>query len=359
MQIELTDVSKQEGGETWIHPTSLKLQPGAFNILLGKTLAGKTTLLRLMAGLEKPTSGRIWFQGKDVTKLPVRQRDIAMVYQQFINYPNWRVYDNIASPLKIAGHGDARIKRRVSEVCELLQLTSLLRRYPHQLSGGQQQRLALARALVKRARLILLDEPLANLDYKLREELREELPGLFAGSGTTVVYATTEPGEALLLGGHTAALHEGRVCQYGATHQVFKEPANRVSASTFSDPPLNCAEVEKSGARFSIDADIHWPVDARYRHLADGRYLLGLRPHQLLLHRAAAHSVRLKGRVDISEINGSESLLHVSVKNYQWVSQLHGVHALEPGSDTPLYFDPLRCFLFDAHGNRVAAGGPA
>ena len=352
MNIELHKVLKEYAGETWIHPTSLQLKSGAFNVLLGKTLAGKTTLLRLLAGLEKPTSGEIRFDGRDVTALSVQRRNIAMVYQRFINYPNWTVYDNIASPLKIAGHSATRIKQQVAEVCDLLKLDDLLRRYPSELSGGQQQRIALARALVKQAKLILLDEPLANLDYKLREELREELPRLFADSGTTVVYATTEPTEALLLGGHTAALHHGRVCQYGATHAVFKHPANRIAASTFSDPPLNCAEVEKKDDRFWIDESIHWPATPPQRQLVDGAYWLGFRPHQVTIE-ATANSVVLTGRIDISEINGSESLLHFSVNQYQWVSQLHGVHKLAPGTEARLYFAPQQCFLFDRAGNRV------
>ena len=356
MEVRLDHVLKREGGDTWIHPTSLTLKSGVFNILLGKTLAGKTTLLRLLAGLEKPTAGDIWFDRAKVTSLSVRRRDIAMVYQQFINYPNWRVVDNIASPLKVAGVAKAEIERRVGEVCELLRLTPLLKRYPRELSGGQQQRIALARALVKRAKLILLDEPLANLDYKLREELREELPGLFADSGTTVVYATTEPGEALLLGGYTAALHEGQVCQYGATHEVFKNPANHISALTFSDPPLNCAAIEKKQGRLWLDADIHWDAPPAHQHLADGRYLLGLRPHLLTLQPNGEECVRLNGRIDLSEINGSESLLHVSVKQHQWVAQLHGVHKLAAGNDAPLYLDPRRCFLFDADGNEVTRG---
>ena len=359
MEVELKNVQKHGVTETWLHPTSLKLKPGVFNVLLGKTLAGKTTFLRLLAGLEKPTSGEIWFDRKNVTTLPVQRRNIAMVYQQFINYPNWRVYDNIASPLTVA-HRRARlsrseIKRRVGEVCELLKLTRLLQRYPHELSGGQQQRIALARALVKQARLILLDEPLVNLDYKLREELREQLPELFAHSGATVVYATTEPTEALLLGGYTATLHQGNVCQYGPTGEIFKNPANQISALTFSDPPLNCASIEKKQDRFWIDRDISWPLHANCRHLADGPYLLGFRPHQLSLQATGANSVRLNGRIDISEINGSESLLHFSVNQYQWVSQLHGVHKLEPGTDAQFYFNPQQCFLFDPAGNKVAA----
>ena len=354
MDIELKNVAKQGDNETWIHPTSLQFNSGAFNVLLGKTLAGKTTLLRLLAGLDKPTAGRICFDGEDVTTRSVQRRNVAMVYQQFINYPNWRVYENIASPLKIAGLPSAQIRRRVHDMCELLRLTPFLKRHPHELSGGQQQRIALARALVKQAKLVLLDEPLANLDYKLREELREELPGLLAHSGTTVVYATTEPTEALLLGGYTATVHEGTIRQYGATHEVFKNPANRISALTFSDPPLNCAAVEKKAQCFRVDEDIHWPVDDAHRHLADGPYLLGFRPHQVSLRTTGADSVAFNGRIDISEINGSESLLHFTVNRYQWVSQLHGVHKLEPGTDARFYLNPRHCFLFAPEGNRVA-----
>ena len=353
MDIELKNVSLQVAGETHIHPTSLRLKSGRFNVLLGKTLSGKTTLLRLMAGLEKPTAGTIWFDDNNVTAVTVQQRNIAMVYQQFINYPSWKVYDNIASPLKIAGYSSVQIKQRVGEVCELLKLTPLLQRYPSELSGGQQQRIALARALVKRAGLILLDEPLANLDYKLREELREELPGLFADSGTTVVYATTEPTEALLLGGYSVALHEGKVSQYGVTHRVFQEPANLISAVTFSDPPLNCADVEKKDHRFWVEPDIHWAVPTKYQHLADGRYLLGFRPYQLSLNATTPECICLNCRIDISEINGSESLLHFTVNRYQWVAQLHGVHQLAPTTSTRFYLNPQHCFLFDGVEHQV------
>ena len=154
-----------------------------------------------MAGLVKPTSGEVWFGGRNVTGVPVQRRRVSMVYQQFINYPNLSVFENIASPLRVVGTAAAERHARVGRIAELLGLTPLLDRKPNELSGGQQQRTALARALVKDADLVLLDEPLANLDYKLREALRDELPRLFADRGVSVVYATTEPTEALLLGG--------------------------------------------------------------------------------------------------------------------------------------------------------------
>src|SRR5204862_529458 len=194
-----------------ISDVTLELPHGSLTVLLGPTLAGKTSLMRLMAGLDAPTSGRIRFDGADVTGVPVARRNVAMVYQQFINYPSLTVYENIASPLRVARRPRDEIERRVKEIAALLKLESVLSRLPLELSGGQQQRTAIARALVKQARLVLLDEPLANLDYKLREELRTELPRIFEASGAIFVYATTEPSEALLLGGNTLCMWEGEV----------------------------------------------------------------------------------------------------------------------------------------------------
>jgi len=180
--------------------------------------------MRVMAGLDRPGRGRVLVDGADVTGVPVRRRSVAMVYQQFVNYPTLSVYENIASPLRVAGLPRAEIEARVRDAARLLRLDPLLRRTPAQLSGGQQQRTAIARALVKRADLVLLDEPLANLDYKLREELREELPALFAQTGAILVYATTEPMEALLLGGRTTTLWEGRVTASGPAAAIYRAP---------------------------------------------------------------------------------------------------------------------------------------
>jgi len=181
--LELEHVTKTVGGADHIRDVSLQLRPGTLNVLLGPTLSGKTTLMRLMAGLDQPSKGRILSDGKDVRGIPVQKRNVAMVYQQFINYPAMTVYDNIASPLKVAGVDKATIKREVGRAAELLRLTPYLDRTPLNLSGGQQQRTALARAMVKQAGLVLLDEPLANLDYKLREELREAMQTYYGMMG--------------------------------------------------------------------------------------------------------------------------------------------------------------------------------
>lgn len=217
MSLVLNGVSKVVEGQSHIYPTDLTLERGTMNVLLGPTQSGKTTLMRLMAGLDVPATGSILWEGRDVTGMRVQDRKVAMVYQQFINYPSMTVYQNIASPLKLMGLKRAEIDRKVREAADLMQLGPLLDRKPLELSGGQQQRCALARALVKDAGLVLLDEPLANLDYKLREELRAEIPRIFEESGAIFVYATTEPEEALLLGGNVATMWEGRITQFGPT----------------------------------------------------------------------------------------------------------------------------------------------
>ena len=252
MALELRNVTKNVGAETLIHETSLRFEPGGFNILLGATNAGKSTLIKLMAGLERPSQGEVWVDGQNVTGQNPQRRKIALVHQFFINYPHMTVYENIASPLRVAGLETSDVDRRVNEAADVLQLRPMLDRHPQELSGGQQQRTALARAIVKESKAIFLDEPLANLDYKLREELREQLPDILGERGTVVVYATSDPTEALLLGGHTALVHEGRITQFGRTTEIYRSPADLISARVFSDPPINPCPDPKTRRSYSI-----------------------------------------------------------------------------------------------------------
>lgn len=350
MTIELRNVTFRVGAETHIYETDLALEAGEFNILLGTTLSGKTTLMRLMAGLEKPTTGEVRANGKNVTGVPVQKRSVAMVYQAFINYPSFSVYDNIASPLKVAGLNKDQINEKVHRFADLLKLTPMLQRLPSELSGGQQQRTALARALVKGADLVLLDEPLANLDYKLREELRDELPKLFSDMGATVVYATSEPLEALMLGGHTATLKEGRVVQFGATSEIYRAPTTLESAQVFSDPPINTATIKKQGNRAMLGEKINWELPEKISALADGEYSIGLRPHHLL---PEGEGVRVEGEVQIAEISGSESIIRVNVNNNSWVCEAHGVHSYEYGEKADFIFDTKNCMYFDSDNRLI------
>jgi glycerol transport system ATP-binding protein len=351
----LENVSRVVGAETHIHPTTLTLQKGTINLLLGPTLSGKTSLMRLMAGLDRPTTGRVLMDGQDVTGVAVRHRNVAMVYQQFINYPSLTVYENIASPLRVKGAARAEIDAKVREAAGLLKLEDHLEKTPLQLSGGQQQRTAIARAVVKGAGLVLLDEPLANLDYKLREELRVELPRIFEKSGAIFVYATTEPSEALLLGGSTATLNQGRVTQFGPTIDVYRRPADRVTAETFSDPPMNFVRAEIRGGRVALGDAPLFAATGPLAGLPDGAYTLGFRPHHVALAPEGPHPIALSGTVGVSEITGSESYIHMDVGADRWIALVPGVLNLHPGDRLDIYVDPASFFVFAPDGRLAAA----
>ncbi|MCP3892911.1 MAG: ABC transporter ATP-binding protein [Desulfobulbaceae bacterium] len=353
MQLELRNVSKKVGQEFHITDISLTFEAGTLNILLGPTLSGKTSLMRLMAGLDQPTSGTVHFSGKDVTGVAVQKRNAAMVYQQFINYPNLSVYENIASPLRIAKVADGEIKKRVAKVAALLKLENMLTRSPQELSGGQQQRTALARALVKEADLVLLDEPLANLDYKLREELREELPRIFSETGSIFVYATTEPSEALLLGGNTVSLHQGKVTQFGSTIDVFTRPHNLITAKTLSDPPLNTLPVTKLNNKMLYKSHVDIPVLGKLPQLPDDDYTIGFRPHHLYLQRSNDSEIGVRAKVAVTEITGSESYVHVDVAGVRWVLLAPGIHNFDVHETIEIFLDPSTFYVFDRNDSLV------
>ncbi len=357
MSVTLDHVSRVVDGVTTIRDVSLTLQRGTLSVLLGPTLSGKTSIMRLLAGLDRPTTGRVLVDDKDVTGADVRQRSVAMVYQQFINYPSLSVYENIASPLRVQGKPREEIEKRVAEAARLLRLEPYLKRTPLQLSGGQQQRTAIARALVKGADLVLLDEPLANLDYKLREELRAELPRIFEASGAIFVYATTEPSEALLLGGRTICMWEGQALQAGDTATVDRRPDTLRVGQVFSDPPMNIVEIEKRGGSVHYAGGVTAPAVGLYADLPDGNYRAGFRPHQLGLAKGDASHGRhaFPATVSVTEITGSESFVHLARDGKNWVAVLHGVHEYEPGESLDAVLDPANVFVFDAADRLVAA----
>ena len=369
--LRLANIARRVDSHNALQDISLELKRGELNILLGPTLSGKTSLMRVMAGLDRPDSGELTFDGESVIGVPVQRRELAMVYQQFINYPSLSVYENIASPLRVAGLDKQEIEARVAQAAQLLKLEPYLNRKPANLSGGQQQRVALARALVKRASLVLLDEPLANLDYKLREELRAELPMLFAELGAVLVYATTEPSEALVLGGKTACLNRGRVEQFGPTLDLYRDPDTLMAARLFSDPPLNSLALSRGngGLRFAgaeqplpaaVTAEL---VNALPADEVESTLTLAVRGHHLRLGSDVAHAsepsareslIEIRGTVDVTEITGSESFVHFTFMGQSWVALLDGIHALPGGAAITLYARPHDCFLFNTQtGKRV------
>jgi glycerol transport system ATP-binding protein len=354
MTLTLDGVSKVVQGQVHIHTTVLTLEKGTMNVLLGPTLSGKTSLMRLMAGLDKPQAGRILWNGEDVTGMRVQDRGVAMVYQQFINYPTMSVYENIASPMRLLGKPKAEVDAAVRHAAAMMKLDSMLDRRPLELSGGQQQRCALARALVKNAGLVLLDEPLANLDYKLREELRVEIPKIFEATGSIFVYATTEPEEALLLGGNTATLWEGRVTQFGPTAEVYRRPVDATTARVFSDPPMNFLKISKTGKRLMFGDGQSVEAAGALARLPDGRYTAGFRPNHVEIERHTPEAMVFRTKLAVYEITGSETFIHLDHHGERWVGLLRGVRDLRIGAELPVYLDPSHVYTFGEDGSLVA-----
>jgi len=355
MPLVFDKIGRTVGGEVHLHPTDLRLEPGSFNTLLGRTGAGKTTLLRLMAGLDRPTSGRVSKGGRDVTRCPVRKRNVAMVYQQFVNYPNFTVYENIASPLKVAGVEPRERDRRVRETAEMMHLGTSLDRLPTELSGGQQQRSALARALVKRAELLLLDEPLVNLDFKLREELRLELRNLLSGSDAIVVYATAEPHEAMALGGNTVIVDAGRLLQQGQATDVYRRPVNVRAAELMSDPPMNVVtgRMLDDTIQFGNGDPVARP--AHLKELSNGRCLFGVRPNHVSTRNGEPGDIEIRSRVNLTELSGSDTSIHFDHGGAAWVSRQEGIHPRDIDEPLRAFILPKKVFVFYRDGRLMAA----
>ena len=355
MGLSLQNIDKIIGREIHLKDVSLDFESGSRNVLLGRTLAGKTSLLRIMAGIDRPTHGKILIDGKDITGVWVRKRSVAMVYQQFINYPSLTVYKNIASPLKVSGVAKAEIDRRVRETAKMLHIDNLLDRLPAELSGGQQQRIAIARALVKDAQLLLLDEPLVNLDYKLREDLRIELQEIFERREAIVVYTTTEPTEALMLGGNVVVIDEGRVLQTGATPDVYHNPANTKVAEVFSDPPINYLPCTVAGQTARLGENTGFKLTNHLQSLPAGQYTFGVRSNHLSLRRTSTEDTKIRTKVQLAEINGSETFIHANYDNSRLVVQEDGVLPHRMGTEISIYVHPSSFFVFDQAGVLVAS----
>jgi glycerol transport system ATP-binding protein len=339
--LTLQNVDKLVGREIHLKDVSLAFERGSRNVIFGRTLAGKTSLLRIMAGIDRPTHGKILIDDNDVTGVSVRKRSVAMVYQQFINYPSLTVFKNIASPLKISGIKKAEIDRRVRETAESLHIEDLLDRLPAELSGGQQQRIAIARALVKNADLLLMDEPLVNLDYKLREELRIELQDIF------------ERREAL--GGNIVVIDEGRILQTGSTSEVYHNPSTTKVAEVFSDPPINYLTGSVQGAKAHLGDGIEFPLIDHMQGLPPGQYTFGVRSNHLFLSRTSSEDTELRGTVELAEINGSETFIHIQYDNSRLVVQEDGVHPHRIGSKISIFVSPCCFFVYDSDRKLVSS----
>ncbi|RVX47722.1 carbohydrate ABC transporter ATP-binding protein (CUT1 family) [Nonomuraea polychroma] len=358
MTLILDGVSVRQRGETWLDDIHLELSNG-MTTLVGPMTAGKTTLMRVAAGLQTPDSGRVVVHGKDVTGISVRKRSVAFVYQQFINYPSLAVYENIASPLRLDPRfrSKSEIDRRVREVAELMGIAGLLDRRPAELSGGQQQRTAIARALARPVDVLLLDEPLANLDFKLREQLRADLKTMFADAPGVVLYSTADPNEALTFAAPTVVLGEGRVQHVGDVAEMYAHPPTLAVAATLSDPPLNLLPGVVREGRIEV---LGTSFPAPRAHATGHDVMLGIRPHQVRIAREGPGALELPAEIRLAEVTGSATFLHLLLQgDRHLVAHLPGTQLFTPGETTVAYVDPTHVFVFDEAGGRLLATSAA
>lgn len=307
---DLTFAGNQEG-------ISHRFAPGSITVVLGRNNAGKTWLARSIAGLESSPSGTIWIDGQDVSQLGARDRRVGLVYQAFVNYPTLTVYQNIASPLVALKRSREAIRQTVRELAERLQIEALLERSPSELSGGQQQRVAIARALAQGGSVLVMDEPLVNLDYKLREELQLQLRDLLSSGELVVVYTTSDPQDAFKLGDEVLLLDAHRVLQGGPPLEVYREPKTLAIADLMSDPGVNV-----------VDANT------------------ALRPEHLALERRAATDIEFQTELVGLETNGSETFLHCQRDARVWVVKLQGMVDIALGTACALFAHPADVLRF-------------
>jgi len=345
-------ISFSSGTEPFLYESDFQLEEGSFNVILGPTMSGKTTLLRLIAGLERPTKGKITHDGRDITSHNARKRSISFVYQFFVNYPNMTVAKNIASPMRAEGLPKSKIDSEVEKIANLLRLTPYLNRYPAELSGGQQQRVAIGRALAKKSEIILLDEPFVNLDYKLREELRDELPKFFAGQSRIIVYTTTEPNEALLLPGTLFTMDCGKITAYGKTMEMFRRPPNLLTASIFSYPPVNIIRTRFEGGEFRGEGGFSYkPAGKEFK---DSDYTLAVRPFCLKTGSGGqGKDIELDARVTFTELAGAESYTHVKFGEHKWIMHEHKLVNYEIAQQIKVFINPADVMIFDNAGNNL------
>lgn len=359
-RVRIEQLTKRVGGSLHLEGIDACFEPGSFTVLLGATRSGKTSLLRQVAGLDTPSSGGVAFETQDGQPMERSRHKIAMVVQEFINYPSMTVFENIASPLRASTKlGKAEIETRVIAAARRFQLEPLLKRLPSDLSGGQQQRTALARAMIKEAAVVLLDEPLANLDYKLRDELREDIRSTFQGSESVVIYASTDPQEALGFGGQTAVLHEGRLLQQGPARMVYQAPCHVHVAAAVGDPPMNLWQAELADGWFVLSEQVRFACPEHLARLEPGPWCIGLHAHHMHLEASAVANCLISASVELAEVHGSQTALHLSHGSTQFMAQAQGLYELAPGDALDLFFDPAQAYAFDPQGElRCAPPAP-
>ncbi|QYN00158.1 ABC transporter ATP-binding protein [Pseudomonas protegens] len=366
--LELRNVNKTYGAglPDTLKNIELKIDDGEFLILVGPSGCGKSTLMNCIAGLENISGGAILVDDADISGMSPKDRDIAMVFQSYALYPTMSVRDNIAFGLKIRKMPAAEIDAEVARVAKLLQIEHLLTRKPGQLSGGQQQRVAMGRALARRPKIYLFDEPLSNLDAKLRVEMRTEMKLMHQRLKTTTVYVTHDQIEAMTLGDKVAVMKDGIIQQFGTPKQIYNDPANLFVASFIGSPPMNFIPLRlqrKDGRLLALldsgQARCELPLGPQDAGLEDREVILGIRPEQIALAAGEANGLpTIRAEVQVIEPTGPDTLVFVTLNGTKVCCRLAPDQAPEAGETLTLQFDPARVLLFDAQsGERLGAAG--
>jgi multiple sugar transport system ATP-binding protein len=344
--VKMEKVSKRHGETTVLHGVDLEIKAGEFFVLLGPSGSGKTTTLRILAGLEPVSGGQVWIDGEDVTFTEPGARDVAMVFQSYALYPHMTVAQNIGFPLKMVGQSQQAIEEAVNEAAKRVGIEHLLSRRPGQLSGGQQQRVALARAIVRHPRIFLLDEPLSNLDAKLRLETRLELHQLQRELGVTTVYVTHDQEEAMTLADRIAVFMDGNIVQVGTPREIFGEPSTMEVAGFIGTPPMNLIPAQWTENTIDIQGSTH---QAPMFSSQSKDITVGIRPNdfRLTLHGISARVLHIEDLGDNTIINLEANTLRLKLK-------MEGLTNLREGEEVHLSFDPKSAHLFDRlNGQRI------
>tara|TARA_B100001057_G_scaffold243081_1_gene243439 strand:- start:130 stop:1209 length:1080 start_codon:yes stop_codon:yes gene_type:complete len=352
MNLVADNLSYKPDEQFHLNEVSFNFKKGNLYTILGRTLSGKTTLLKTIAGLLTPDSGSIQFEDKDFLKIPVWERNVAMVYQQFINYPHLNVFENVAFPLKQRKVENQEIKDVVLKSLKSVGLEGYEKRKIQELSGGQQQRVSLARSLVKNAKILLLDEPLVNLDYKLREQLREEFKSIFSqglSEESIVIFSTTDPKEAMELNGEVIAIDEGKVLQVGPAKEIFENPKTLKVAEISNDPPMNILKANIDSNKIKFEG-IEIELPGHLSNLKDNNFNLGIRASDIELSKDG-----FEFEVELAEISGSETLLHLTRGDTKIITSIEEVMNFNIKDKIKINFNTNKVYAFNERGTLASS----
>ncbi|MEF8815824.1 MAG: ABC transporter ATP-binding protein [Salinibacter sp.] len=363
MGIRVENLHKSFGTEKVLDGITIDITDRSFFSVVAPTGAGKTTLLRILAGIESADAGTVYYDGTEMSDVAVQDRSVGMVYQEFINYPSLTVRENLASPLQVSdeNYSAEEIERRVQETAEMLKIDHILNNLPEEVSGGEAQRTAISRALIKEPDYLFMDEPLANLDYKLREQLRGDFERLFSEQDTTVIYATPQAGDALAMSTHIGFLHDGKIIQKALRDEIYYRPRYLPVAEYLGEPPMNIVPVTlvqestSTDRYFEVDEDTRIPATG-FDSLSPGEdYLLGFRPQDMRLSENGEASI--SPALSFVETVGSTSTLHMNFQGRE-IYALHPdpVH-LDTGTSISFALDPQKFYVYDPEAGDLIATG--